>query len=77
MAIRTHLLLAPVPQSVDLRGGWLTLGSARLIILAPEAITHGMHGAHGLQDALRRYAGVTWEVRAASGMPEHEGVVAV
>ncbi len=77
MATRTHLLLAPVPQSVDLRGGWRPLGSARSIILAPEAIVHGMHGARGLQEALRRYAGVAWEVRAASGMPEHEGVVAV
>jgi hypothetical protein len=77
MPARQNLLLAPVPQRVDLRGGWLPLAQARTIILAPEAIVAGMRGAYTLQSVLADYAGVTWEVRGASGVAEHEGVVAV
>ncbi|MBF6600463.1 MAG: family 20 glycosylhydrolase [Dehalococcoidia bacterium] len=77
MPPRTQLLLAPVPQRIQPRGGWLSLARRRTIILAPEAVAHGRRGAHGLQSALERYAGVVWEVRAASGIPDHEGVVAV
>ncbi|MHB8682854.1 MAG: beta-N-acetylhexosaminidase [Dehalococcoidia bacterium] len=77
MAQRTPLLLAPVPQRVDLRGGWLRLADRRTIILAPEAIANGMRGARALQSALERYAGVRWEIRAASGVAEREGAVAV
>ena len=77
MPARTNLLLAPVPQRVELRSGWLPLAQARTIILAPEAIAAGMRGSLELQAALAKYAGVSWEIRGASGVAEHEGVVAV
>ncbi len=77
MPQRTDLLLAPVPQRLTRLGGWLPLADRRTIILAPEAIAHGMHGARALQRALGRYAGRSWEIRAASGVAEREGAVAV
>jgi hypothetical protein len=69
------LLLAPVPQSVDVRGGWHTLGRDRTIVLHGDA-SHARVAARRLQSALERYAGVRWEVRAASSLAELEGLVA-
>src|SRR5689334_24366944 len=77
MPKRNHLLVTPVPQSVELRGGWHTLRKDRSIILFSDAIAHGLTAAHTLRSALERYAGVRWEIRGASSVAESEGVVAV
>ncbi len=71
-----NLLVTPVPQSVKAGGGWHTLARDRSIVLFGEAAAHGTTAARALQSAIERYAGVTWEVRAASGLAEREGVVA-
>ncbi len=70
------LLLAPVPQSVDVSGGWHTLSRDRTIVLFGEASSRVWLQARALRDAIERYAGVQWEVRAAAGLAEREGVVA-
>jgi hypothetical protein len=77
MAERHSLALAPVPQTVVLRGGTLTLRDGRSIVLIPEVIARGMRGALNVQAALRAYARVAWDIRAATGEAEREGVVAV
>jgi hypothetical protein len=46
-------------------------------VLHGAALNGGTAGARMLQRALERHAGVAWEVRAASGLAELEGVVAV
>ncbi len=70
-------ILAPVPQQIALHTGTRTLPRDRTIVLFEDAVAHGTLAAHTLQAALERYAGVRWEVRAASGLAELEGVVAV
>ena len=70
------LLLAPVPQSVDITGGSYTLARDRTIVLFGEAASLAWVQARGLRDAIERYAGVHWDVRAASGLAEREAVVA-
>lgn len=70
-------ILAPVPQQIELHTGTRTLPRDRTIVLFEDAVAHGTLAAHTLQTALERYAGVRWEVRAASGLAELEGVVAV
>jgi hexosaminidase len=68
-------LLAPVPRALDRTGGRLRLRDDCAIVLFEGAADH-VTGARMLQDALERYAGVRWEVRAASSVPGREGVVA-
>ena len=74
--LRMKLLLAPVPQSVEITGGWHTLSRDRTIVLFGEAASAAWLQARELRDAIERYAGVRWDVRAASGLAEREGVVA-
>ncbi len=69
------LQLAPVPQHVDLTGGWHTLAKDRAIVLHGEA-AGALTAARTLRDAIERYAGARWELRAAPGLAEREGVVA-
>ncbi len=71
-----NLLIAPVPQSVNISGGSYTVPRERAIVLYGEAASLGLTAARRLQDALARYAGAAWEIRAASGLAEREGVVA-
>lgn len=71
------LHLAPVPQSLALAGGTLTLARDRTIVIATGDRDACMAGARALRDAIDRYAGGRWEIRAASGLAEREGVVAV
>jgi len=71
-----NLLITPVPQSVKITGGTYTITKDRTVVLFGEAAQHGQAAARQLQAALAKYAGVAWEVRAASGMAEREGVVA-
>ncbi|HYM14861.1 MAG TPA: glycoside hydrolase family 20 zincin-like fold domain-containing protein [Dehalococcoidia bacterium] len=71
-----NLLVTPIPQSVQLTGGTYTITKDRTIVLYGEAAQHGRVAARRLQAALATYAGAAWEVRAASGMAEREGVVA-
>ena len=70
------LLLTPTPQFVDVTGGTLTLARDRSIVLFEDAATHGTAAARAFQAALEKYAGVRWDLRAASGLAEREGVVA-
>ena len=77
MPKRNHLLVTPVPQSVELRGGSHTLRKDCSIILFTDAIAHGLTAAHALQSAIERYADVRWEVRGASSVADREGLVAV
>src|SRR6185295_19601229 len=70
------LHLAPVPQVVDVTGGSLALSRGRTIVLFGEAARAAGLQARTLRDAIERYAGVRWEVRAAAGLAEREGVVA-
>ncbi|HEX5479249.1 MAG TPA: glycoside hydrolase family 20 zincin-like fold domain-containing protein [Dehalococcoidia bacterium] len=77
MQTRDNLLLAPVPQRVEVRGGRLSLGPNRTIILGAQPAGQGIAGARMLQAALDRHAGVRWEIRGASGLASQEGVVAV
>src|SRR6185295_13741747 len=71
------LQLSPVPQRIDMTGGTYTLPRDRSIILFGDAAAPGaLVAARRLQSALERYAGVRWEIRAASGLAEREGVVA-
>lgn len=72
----TNLLVTPIPQSVKLSGGTYNVTKDRTIVLFGEAVQHGTAGARRLQAALAKYAGAAWEIRAASGMAEREGVVA-
>jgi hexosaminidase len=69
-------LIAPVPQRLERAGGWHTLAPGRTIVLFADALHGGMTAARALQAALARYAGVDWEVRAATGVAETEGIVA-
>ncbi len=70
------LLLAPIPQIVDITGGTLTLSRDRSIVLFADASLHGTTAARALQTALAQYANVQWDIRAASGLAEREGIVA-
>ena len=72
-----NLLVTPVPQFVKPRGGSYAVKRDRSIVLFGEAAAHGVVAARALQTAIERYAGATWEIRAASGLAEREGVVAV
>lgn len=71
-----NLLLMPAPLNIERRGGTRKLAADRTIILFERAVDSGMRGALDAQAALERYAGVRWEVRAASAIAEREGVVA-
>lgn len=71
-----NLLLAPVPRSVDVTGGTHSLPQNKTTVLHGEAALPGVLPARRLQSALERYAGVRWEVRAAPGLAEREGLVA-
>ena len=69
--------LAPVPQLLDASGGTHTLARDRTIVLVADASSPGgLVAALRLRDAIERYAGVRYEIRAASGLAEREGVVA-
>ena len=69
--------LAPVPQLLDASGGTHTLARDRTIVLVGDASSPGgLVAALRLRDAIERYAGVRYEIRAASGLAEREGVVA-
>src|SRR5438552_14157405 len=71
------LMLAPRPQRADVTGGTHTLHRDRSIILFGEAASPGaIVAARRLQSALDHYANVNWDIRAASGLAEREGVVA-
>ena len=70
------LLLAPTPQFIDITGGSLTLARDRSIVLFAEAAQYGTIAARTLQNALEKYASVRWDIRAASGLAEREGIVA-
>lgn len=62
---------------MDVSGGTLTLARDRTIVLSGDAASAaGMVAARRLHGALERYADVRWEIRAASGLAEREGVVA-
>lgn len=78
MAMPAAPMLAPAPQSIEPLGGAHTLGRDRTVILAREAAraAGALTAARRLQEALARYADVQWEVRAAPGLGEREGVVA-
>jgi hypothetical protein len=69
------LHLAPVPRSIESLGGTHTLGRDRVIVLHGEARTEAV-AARRLQDALERYVGVRWEIRASTSVAESEGIVA-
>ena len=76
-AMNNKLLITPVPQYVDVTGGTHTLSKDRTIVLFGDASSpSALVAAQRLRDAVERYAGVRWEVRAASGLAEREGVVA-
>jgi len=70
------LLVTPVPQFAKPRGGSYTIARDRSIVLFEDAAAHGVTAARALQSAIERYAGARWEVRAASGLAEREGIVA-
>ena len=70
------LLLAPTPQFIDISGGTLSLARDRSIVLFAEAAQYGTIAARALQNALEKYASVRWDIRAASGLAEREGIVA-
>jgi hypothetical protein len=71
------LLLAPTPQRADISGGTHTLAHDRSIVLFGDAASAAsIVAAKRLQSAIERYAGVRWDVRAAAGLAEREGVVA-
>ncbi|MDP9236338.1 MAG: family 20 glycosylhydrolase [Chloroflexota bacterium] len=71
------LLLAPVPQRADITAGTHTLARDRSIVLFGDAASPGaIVAARRLQSVLERYADVRWDIRAASGLAEREGVVA-
>ena len=57
-------------------GGTYGIAKDRTIVLFGEAAQHGTFGASRLQAALAKYADAAWEIRAASGLAEREGVVA-
>src|SRR3990172_12382605 len=69
------LHLAPMPRSVDVSGGTHVLARERVIMLHGEARAE-IAAARRLQEALERYAGMRWEVRAGTSVAESEGVVA-
>ncbi len=71
------LHLAPRPRTIDVEGGSRRLAADRTIVLHADAAPQCLPGARMLQEALERDAGVRWEVRAAPGLAEREGVVAV
>ncbi len=72
-----NLLITPVPQSVDVRGGWHRIARDRSIVLFGEASSPAsLVAARRLQSAIEKYAGAAWDVRAAAGLAEREGVVA-
>ncbi len=71
------LHLAPAPSSVASAGGYHTLARDRTIVIACDGRDACMAGARALRDAIDRYAGGRWEIRAASGLAEREGAVAV
>jgi len=69
--------VVPVPQHVERRGGTYSVARDRTIVLAGEARSPAaLVAARRLQAALERYAGARWEIRAAPGLAEREGVVA-
>jgi hypothetical protein len=70
------LHLAPVPQSVDVTGGTYALARDRSIVLHGDAARLGLVAARRLQAAIETYASVRWDIRAAAGVAEREGVVA-
>ncbi len=71
------LHLAPIPQSIELHSGMHTLARDRTIVLVADASSPGgLVAARRLRDAIERYTGLRYEIRAASGLAEREGVVA-
>lgn len=77
MPAMNKLLVTPIPQYADLSGGTLTLARDRTIVLFGDASSpRGVVAARRLRDAIERYAGVRWEIRAAAGLAEREGIVA-
>ncbi len=71
------LLLAPIPQLARVTGGSHALGRERSIVLFGDAASPAaIVAATRLRSAIQQYAGVRWDIRAAAGLAEREGVVA-
>jgi hypothetical protein len=71
-----NLLLLPQPRSLTLTGGEYALEPGRRIVLQADDASALLFSAQRLQVALRRHAGVEWELSATmADSPSEIGAV--